>query len=69
MTFGLQPYHIEKIEAEFKRWNEPIVGVEASDPKFVRAVWDRLGKEVGWEPFTLCLYYFKHIENDTHKGA
>ena len=66
ITFGLQPYHIEAIEKEFKRWNDmpPLTSFpdQKVDPKYIKHVWERLGKELAWEPFTLALYYFEYLE-------
>jgi hypothetical protein len=64
MTFGLQPHHIETIETELQRWKDmpPHFEGDLADPKYIFYVWERLGKEIGWEPFTLALYYFKHLE-------
>jgi hypothetical protein len=65
MTFGLQPKHIEAIEMEIDRWNN--IKIESDDTKidmkFSKHVWDKLGKELGWCPFTLCLYYFEYLED------
>jgi hypothetical protein len=64
ITFGLQVYHIDHIEAELQRWHdmpEPNEG-KKPNPKFIKYVWDKLGKELGWCPFTLALYYFEYLE-------
>lgn len=58
ITFGLQPHHIETIEKELERFS----GGEI-DAKYVKYVWEKLGRELAWEPFTLALYYFKHLES------
>lgn len=73
ITFGLQPYHIEKIEAELKRWQEmpPLSEGDKCDAKYIKYVWEKLGVELGWCPFTLCLYYFEYLEdmrNETQKN-
>lgn len=57
MTFGLQPHHIETIEKELERF-----GNRELDAKYVKYIWEKLGKELAWEPFTLALYYFKYLE-------
>ncbi|MBP8976127.1 MAG: hypothetical protein KBG83_05355 [Bacteroidetes bacterium] len=57
VTFGLQPHHIKAIEAELERF-----GNREIDAKYVKYVWEKLGKELAWEPFTLALYYFEHLE-------
>lgn len=64
VTFGLQPHHIEAIEKEFNRWNDmpPLKsGLPKSDMRFSRFVWEELGKQLGWCPFTLSLYYWEYI--------
>lgn len=63
VTFGLQPSHIGTIEAELKRWNT-FDNEEEDNPNmmYCKAVWDSIGRKVGWCPFTLALYYFEHIE-------
>lgn len=67
ITFGLQPYHIEAIEKELKRWDDmpPLESFpdQKANPKYIRYVWEKLGKELGWEPFTLALYYFRYVED------
>jgi len=67
ITFGLQPYHIDKIETELKRWYDmpPLKSFPDTkvDMKFAKHVWDKLGKELGWCPFTLALHYFEYLEN------
>ncbi len=71
ITFGLQPHHIQAIEAEFKRWHDmpPLVSFPdyKPTPQYMRHVWENLGKELGWCPFTLCLYYFEYLENERSK--
>jgi len=66
VTFGLQPNHINSIETEIKRWNElpPLHDGEKADPKYIKYVWEKLGKELGWCPFTLALHYFKYLEEN-----
>ena len=61
VTFGLQPSHIERIEAEFQRWND--VPPPKVEPKYIKLVWEKLGKELAWHPFVLALYYFEHLED------
>lgn len=63
ITFGLQKKHIEHIEAEFQRWKDmPSENRHKYDPKYKLYVWEKLGKELGWCPFTLALYYFQYLE-------
>lgn len=57
ITFGLQPRHIETIEKELERF-----GNREIDAKYVKYVWEKLGRELAWEPFTLALYYFEYLE-------
>jgi hypothetical protein len=66
ITFGLTPRHIEAIEREFKRWEDmpPLKsGLPKADMRFSRYVWENLGKELGWCPFTLSLYYWEFLFN------
>ena len=67
VTFGLQQYHIEAIEKEFKRWRDMPQLKSFPDyeckPQYMKGVWDGLGKQLGWCPFTLCLYYFEYLED------
>ena len=58
VTFGLQQHHIKAIEAELERF-----GNREIDAKYVKYVWEKLGKELAWEPFTLALYYFEYLED------
>lgn len=69
VTFGLQPDQIERIEAELKRWEEmpPLNDGENPNPKYMKCVWDKLGKELAWCPSTLALYYFKHLDRNQNK--
>ena len=65
ITFGLQPDHIEAIENELQRWRDmpPLSDGEKPDPKYMKYVWEKLGKELAWCPFTLALYYFEYLED------
>lgn len=65
LTFGLQPHHLQVIETELQRWRDmpPLSDGEKADPKYIKHVWEKLGKELAWEPFTLALYYFEHLED------
>ncbi len=65
VTFGLQPHHIEKIESELKRWDDMIQEgdtLKIGWRKFDKSFWDKMGKDFGWCPFTLALYYFEYME-------
>lgn len=71
ITFGLQKHHIEHIEAEIKRWEEmPLLheGEDYGRCKYIKYLWEKLGKELGWCPFTLALYYFEHLEDCRNKN-
>jgi hypothetical protein len=63
ITFGLTPHNIEVIEKELERF-----GGRDFDAKYNRYIWDKLGKELSWEPFTLCLYYFEYLEESGAAG-
>lgn len=68
VTFGLQPNHIERIESEINRWDAMLKDDEEMIlklgwRKFDKSFWDGLGKEFGWCPFTLALYYFEYLED------
>jgi hypothetical protein len=60
ITFGLQAHHIAYIEAEIQRWTDMDGGT--ANPKYIRCVWERIGRELNWCPLTLALYYFRHLE-------
>lgn len=40
----------------------PLSYGDNQDPKYIKYVWEKLGKELGWCPFTLALYYFEYLE-------
>lgn len=65
ITFGIQPSHIEIIEAELKRWDEMEISGEKHPGLMLYSeyFWEVIGKKVGWLPFTICLYYFKYKAN------
>lgn len=50
MTFGLTGKNLEVIKKYSSRWE----GAE-----FDRDTWIRVGEEIGWEPLTACLWYFR----------
>jgi hypothetical protein len=64
ITFGLQNEHIEIIEAELKEWSKPMDDGYICDGKYIKSVWEKLGKKIGWCPFTLSLYYFEYLEKN-----
>jgi hypothetical protein len=66
MTFGIQPEHIELIES-VRDWynNIDLPGVPKErqlDMIYSQALWNEVGKKIGWDPFTICLYYFRHLD-------
>lgn len=66
MTFGLQPNHIKRIEEYSAYWDsirtEEDVTLIDGWIKYDVNFWRELGKEFGWDPFTLALYYFRYVE-------
>lgn len=57
VVFGIKR-HIPYIEGELARFE---------GAKFCHHTWNRIGKEIGWEPFTACLWYFQYIEQEKQK--
>lgn len=66
MTFGIQPEHIEVIEQIKDKWDKvEVPGVPKSQQPnmlYSETLWKEVGKQIGCDPFTICLYYFKHLE-------
>ncbi|AZA91145.1 Uncharacterised protein [Chryseobacterium nakagawai] len=65
ITFGIQPKQIERIEEVIKYWDNTRTEEDKEVLKdgwilYDRNIWIDLGKEFGWEPLTLALYYFKY---------
>lgn len=56
MTFGLTHGNLEVIKKYTSRWE----GAE-----FDRDSWVKIGEEIGWEPFTACLWYFRNQSKQT----
>ena len=54
MTFGLTSNNLEVIKKYVSRWD----GAE-----YDRDTWIRVGEEIGWEPLTACLWYFRRHNN------
>lgn len=52
--------HVPAIEAELARWND---NEDNIDMTYSKAVWDSIGKEIGWCPLTAALAYFKYKES------
>jgi hypothetical protein len=74
VVFGLEAQgHIPTIEAELKRRNE---NFDNNYPEhkgknvmtYSRHVWEKIGKKIGWCPFTAALSYFEYL-NEKHKGS
>lgn len=57
VTFGLKHRQIKTIEAELEKF-----GNGKFDAKYTKYVWEKLGKELAWDPFTLALHYFEYLE-------
>lgn len=63
VVFGLEAQgHIPTIQAELKRWNEPIPCIKPYDMSYSKAVWEGIGKKIGWCPFTAALAYFEWLD-------
>lgn len=65
VVFGLKAQgHIPIIEAELKRWNdsykEQFPNEKPIDMSYTKAVWEGIGKKIGWCPFTAALSYFEY---------
>jgi hypothetical protein len=64
VEFGLEAQgHIPTIEAELKRWNEG-----GTDMTYCKAVWEGIGKKIGWCSFTAALSYFEYL-NKKQSGS
>lgn len=60
VLFGLEAQgHIPTIEKILDRWNNNDDGIEV-DMTYAKCVWDEIGKEIGWCPFTAALSYFEY---------
>jgi len=69
IVFGLEAQgHIPTIEAEIKRWNdyykEQFPNEEPINMMYSKHVWDKIGKIIGWCPFTAALYYFEYLQTN-----
>ncbi len=60
MTFGLTPKNIEVIERFINKWE----GAE-----FDRNTWIGIGNEIGWEPLTAALWYFRKINKKLNNAT
>lgn len=64
ITFGLQEHHLKRIDEERVRWNNiEITMTETVDMIYATHFWEKLGKEFGWHPFSLALYYFQYLND------
>lgn len=63
VRFGLQPDHIKVIEDELSRYG----GGDKAEGKFSKYIWEKLGHELSWEPFTLALYYHRYLSKQPTK--
>lgn len=65
VTFGIQPHHIERIESEIERWDnmsDPKFDLPKGYVKYAAHFWESRGREFGWQPLTLALYYFEYLD-------
>lgn len=68
MTFGLQPKHLEIIEERLNHWNKPFEfkgETVVNKMQYSKEFWEDCGRRIGWEPFTLALYYFRKQNKET----
>lgn len=73
VVFGLEAQgHIPTIQAEIKRWNdsfkEHYPDSENVDMSYEKHVWEKIGKIIGWCPFTASLSYFEWIHKNSSTG-
>jgi len=67
VVFGLEAQgHIPTIETELKRWNDN--NKYGNDMTYCKAVWEGIGKKIGWCSFTAALSYFEYL-NKKQKGS
>lgn len=59
VTFGLQPREFSIINKHLSKFD---------GAKYSNQVWKDIGKEIGWEPLTAALYYFRHVDEDGGDG-
>ena len=70
VVFGLEAQgHIPTIQAEIKRWNdsfkEQYPDSKNVDMSYEKHVWEKIGKIIGWCPFTACLSYFELLHKNS----
>jgi len=67
IAFGLEAQgHIPTIEAIIERWNNVKIDTypdEKVNMIYSKHVWEEIGRTIGWDSFTACLYYFEYLEN------
>lgn len=69
VVFGLEAQgHIPTIQAEIKRWNESFKeqfpNEQPIDMSYKKHVWEKIGKIIGWCPFTASLAYFEWLNKN-----
>lgn len=69
VVFGLEAQgHIPTIKAEIKRWNdsfkEQFPNEKNIDMSYEKHVWEKIGKIIGWCPFTASLSYFEWLNKN-----
>ncbi len=65
IVFGLEAQgHIPTIQAELKKWNE---NEYETDMTYNKHVWEKIGKIIGWCPFTASLAYFEWLDKNKNK--
>lgn len=67
IAFGLEAQgHIPVIQAIIKKENdhftENFPDEKPLDFTYEKRVWEKIGKQIGWEPFTASLEYFRWLE-------
>lgn len=67
VVFGLEAQgHIPVIESELQRWNDSFTKMFPNekdvDMTFSTHVWERIGKKIGWDPFSAALHYFEYLK-------
>lgn len=59
VVFGLEAQgHLPTIKRILDKWNEPTIENQV-DMTYSKHVWEEIGKEIGWCPFTAALSYFE----------
>lgn len=56
VVFGLEAQgHLPTIERILNKWNDEV------DMTYSIHVWEEIGREIGWCPFTAALHYFNYM--------